>query len=202
MRNQPRPNPRPRPNAQPKSSWEGVNKWYNAQVGEEGHYYHKNVILPALLPFFADTAEASLLDLGCGQGVLSRSIPKSFAYTGVDISPSLIKSAKSLAAQPNHEFVVSDATQKLPVKKKDFSHASIILALQNMEHQEGAIRNCATRLRVGGKLLIVLNHPCFRIPRQSSWVVDEQKKIAVSTDRKIHVRHENPDSNASWQTTF
>ncbi len=160
-----------------KSSWEGVNKWYNTQVGEEGHYYHKNVILPALLPYFSGTGDLSLFDLGCGQGILARALPKQFGYTGIDASPSLIKSAKSLSKNPQHEFLLADATQKLSVKKNDFSHAAIILALQNMENQEGAIANAASRLRPGGKLLIVLNHPCFRIPRQSSWVVDEQKKL-------------------------
>ena len=160
-----------------KSSWEDVNKWYHTQVGEEGHYYHKNVILPAILPYFSGEGELSLLDLGCGQGILARALPPNFHYVGIDAAPSLIQAAKSLNKKLKAQFIAADATKKLPISKTDFSHAAIILALQNMEHQDKAISNAASHLRPGGKLLIVLNHPCYRIPRQSSWGVDEQKKM-------------------------
>lgn len=160
-----------------KSSWEDVNKWYHGQVGEEGHYYHKQLILPALLPYLSGDGELSLLDLGCGQGILARAIPSTFQYAGIDASASLIQAAKSLNKKSTHQFIFADATKKLPLAKRDFSHAAIILALQNMEHQDKAIENAAGHLRSGGKLLIVLNHPCYRIPRQSSWGVDEQKKM-------------------------
>lgn len=160
-----------------KSSWEDVNKWYHGQVGEEGHYYHKQLILPALLPYLKGEGDLSLLDLGCGQGILARALPPAFQYTGIDASPSLIQSAKALNKNRQHQFIFGDATKKLPISKNDFSHAAIILALQNMEHQDKAIENAASHLRIGGKLFIVLNHPCYRIPRQSSWGVDEQKKM-------------------------
>lgn len=160
-----------------KSSWEDVNKWYHSQVGKEGHYYHQQVILPVLLPYFENDKNISLLDLGCGQGVLARAIPSLKSYVGIDASPSLLQAAKELNNLPNRQFISGDATKKLPLTKTDFTHVTIILALQNMEHQEKAIENCAKHLVSGGKLLIVLNHPCYRIPRQSSWGVDEQKKM-------------------------
>lgn len=163
--------------AKVKSSWEDVNKWYHSQVGKEGHYYHQQVILPALLPYFEKDKNISLLDLGCGQGVLARAIPNIKSYVGLDASPSLLQAAKELNNLPDRQFIFGDATKKLPVTKTDFSHVTIILALQNMEHQEKAIENGAKHLATGGRLLIVLNHPCYRIPRQSSWGVDEQKKM-------------------------
>ncbi len=163
--------------AKVKSSWEDVNKWYNGQVGEEGHYYHKQLILPALQPHLSGEGDLSLLDLGCGQGILARTLPPTFSYVGIDGSPSLIQSAKAISKNPKHQFLFADATKKLPLTKRDFSHAAIVLALQNMEHQDKAIENAASHLRAGGKLMIVLNHPCFRIPRQSSWGIDEQKKL-------------------------
>lgn len=63
---------------------------------------------------------------------------------------------------------MGDVTKPLKIDKKDFSHAFVILALQNMEEGEKAIQNGAKHLRKGGKLFVVLNHPCYRIPRQSS----------------------------------
>ena len=84
-----------------KSSWEGSHKWYNKIVSEEGHYYHQKVILPALLKLIDLKKTKSLLDLGCGQGVLARALPKTIEYTGIDLSPSLIKSAENLSQNKN-----------------------------------------------------------------------------------------------------
>ena len=97
-------------------------------------------------------------------------------YVGVDIASSLISFAKKLDHNPNHQFIVGDVTEPLSITEK-FSHAAIILALQNMEQPSLAIKNAAEHLVTGGKFIIVLNHPAFRIPRQSSWGIDEHSKL-------------------------
>ncbi len=158
------------------SSWESVEKWYGALVGKEGHYYHKNVILPRLIPLLNLKSDSTLLDLACGQGILARHIPKEIAYQGIDLSPSLIQEAKK-GAQKNRLFSVGDICKPLPIKGALFSHATILLALQNVSHPEKALENAAKHLKPGGTLVMVLNHPCFRIPRQSHWGIDEEKKI-------------------------
>ncbi|CAM0117213.1 class I SAM-dependent methyltransferase [Rhabdochlamydiaceae symbiont of Dictyostelium giganteum] len=157
-----------------KTSWESSHKWYNALVGEKGHYYHDHVVLPNALRLLDLKPRDSLLDLGCGQGILERSIPKQTNYVGVDASSSLVKAARKTSNRP---FYVADITQPLEIKETGFSHAALILVTQNLEFPLGAFQNSAHFLKPGGKLLIVLNHPCFRIPRQSSWGVDEQKRL-------------------------
>lgn len=163
--------------SKPSTSWEGVEKWYSGIVGEEGHYYHKHLIVPNLLRLMKLKKTDSVLDLACGQGVLARVLPETVKYMGVDISPSLIKEAKKLDTNPLHDYMVSDATKPLDLTSKEFTHSSIILALQNIEAPNLVFKNLNKHLQPGGKLFIVLNHPCFRIPRQSSWQVDEAQKI-------------------------
>lgn len=162
------------------TSWESVGQWYQNSVGDEGHYYHKQIVIPGILRLLdLDHAgeQPSLLDLACGQGVLARHLPTKVGYTGIDISPSLVKSAKQLDKNPQHQYIVSDATKPLPLKQTLFSHAVITLALQNIDKPELALKNVSQHLHPNGKLVIILNHPCFRIPRQSSWQVDQDKKI-------------------------
>lgn len=161
----------------PTASWEPVEKWYSASVGKEGQYYHKKIILPKVEKLLKLHKGDRLLDVACGQGVLARHIPEGISYTGIDISPSLIKDAKMSDPNPDHRYVVADACKPLPIKESPFTHAAIILALQNIEHPEIALKNIKLHLQSGGKLIIVLNHPCFRIPRQSSWQIDKEKKI-------------------------
>lgn len=158
------------------TDWDNVEKWYGSLVGQEGHYYHQHVILPNLLPLLKLERTSSLLDLACGQGVLARHIPKEITYQGVDLSPSLIAQAKQ-EKQKNHNFIVADICEALPLKEGAFTHATIILALQNVAHPERVLKNASRHLSSHGTLVIVLNHPCFRIPRQSHWGLDPDKGL-------------------------
>lgn len=161
------------------TSWHNVGKWYNETVGEEGHYYHQSIIIPNVLKLlnFSEIEPASLLDLACGQGVLSRHLPPNVSYVGVDAAAPLIAAAKRHSHSTSHRFTQADVTQKLPLHNILFSHAAIILALQNIEHPLAVFQNANHYLQSGAPLIIVLNHPCFRIPRQSSWKVDTENKI-------------------------
>jgi ubiquinone/menaquinone biosynthesis C-methylase UbiE len=163
----------------PKSSWEQAGKWYNDAVGEKGHYYHQTLIIPKVLELFDfhEKDSPSLLDLACGQGILSRSLPPYVQYTGVDAAHSLIAAAKKYTPQSGARFIQGDITEPLKLKPSSFTHAALILALQNLENPLGAFRNASRYLKSGCCFVIVINHPCFRIPRQSSWEIDEGKKI-------------------------
>jgi ubiquinone/menaquinone biosynthesis C-methylase UbiE len=169
---------------QKKTSWENVEEWYSSCVGEKGHYYHQTVIVPGILPWLEGVQ--SILDLGCGPAILARALPSMTAYYGVDASPSLIRQAEKLTKGFNARFSVADVTQTLPVEKKDFDAVSFILSLQNMERPDQAIQQARRHLRTKGRLLIVLNHPCFRIPRQSSWGIDEINKVQYRRINRYH----------------
>jgi len=161
------------------TSWKNVGKWYSDAVGESGHFYHQNIIIPKTLKLlnFPKDQPSSLLDLACGQGVLSRHLPPQVSYTGVDAAAPLIKEAKKYPHPPSHRFILADVTQKLPLDNKSFSHGAIILALQNIADPLAVFKNAFQFLQTGSPLVIVLNHPCYRIPRQSSWKVDEENKM-------------------------
>jgi ubiquinone/menaquinone biosynthesis C-methylase UbiE len=159
-------------------SWEGSDDWYGSIVGEKGHYYHQKVILPRLLPFLG-MKKGSLLDVGCGNGVLARHLPSTFDYLGIDASNGLITEARKLS--PNKQFLVEDAA-KFQTEQR-FDCAVCILSLQNMKEGEKTIEMITQRLKETGKLAIVMNHPCFRIPRQSGWGEDTASK---SQFRKVY----------------
>lgn len=159
------------------TSWDRVDSWYHSIVGQEGHYFHQNVIFPKLFPLLQFGPTDSLLDVACGQGVLARALPEKLPYVGIDLSPKLIQQAKKLDSNPQHHYHVMDATRPIKLEKCDFSHATILLAIQNMEHPSQVFKNVGKHLKQNGKLIIVLNHPCFRIARQSSWQTDLSQKI-------------------------
>lgn len=158
------------------TSWNVVANWYNQIVGSQGHYYHQHVVIPNLLQLLNLQPDDSLLDLGCGQGIIAHVIPQITRYLGLDLAPQLISAAKKNIHKPNFEFRTQDVTKPIKNVAYTFSHACIILALQNMQNQQAALQNAAAHLKPNGKLVLVLNHPCFRIPRQSGWGIDEKTK--------------------------
>jgi len=160
-----------------KTSWGKVAPWYNKLVGNSGHYYHERVIFPNLKKLYQPKRGDKVLDVGCGQGVYGRLIPSDIEYTGVDISKELIIEAKKIDHAKSHSYFVADATHAIPVGSDSYDLAISILALQNMKDAAAAIIEMARAVRVGGKIILVLNHPAFRIPRQSSWGVDETNKL-------------------------
>ncbi len=157
------------------SSWEKAHSWYDGVVGKKGHYYHEHVIFPGALRMLGTVRK--LLDVGCGQGVLAGQLPKSTLYFGIDLSPSLIAKAKRAHPLASRRFAVHDATTPFSLGEKEFSHATLILSLQNMRDSKVVLENIRDHLEKEGTLLLVLNHPCFRIPRLSSWSVDRDKKL-------------------------
>lgn len=164
------------------TSWQKVAPWYNRVTEHgQGHYYHQHVVIPGALRLLdlgsrQLTVNYKLLDLACGNGVLAKSLPKGIEYFGVDSAPALINVAQKTDQNRKHKYLVSDVTKpfQAPV---DFTHAAIILSLQNIKDPAKALQNVSLHLKTGGTLVIVLNHPAFRIPRQSAWGVDTDRKI-------------------------
>ncbi len=81
------------------------------------------------------------------------------------------------------EFQVASSDKLSIVKDGSIDVAVIVLALQNIEKLSETIQECSRTLKVGGKLIIVLNHPAFRIPKKSSWRWEENNGIRQLADK-------------------
>lgn len=169
---------RPRPPAKSEhgTSWEKSADWYDRIIGERGSELYQAVVIPGALGLLRPQRGERVLDLGCGQGVFSRALAqKGCAVTGVDAAPTLIQKARTYPMKPPVRYLARDAAQIEDLG--EFDAVSAILCVQNMEHLDAVSLAAAKVLRPGGRMLWVVNHPAFRIPRQTSWGFDDPRKI-------------------------
>ena len=158
------------------TSWEGVAGWYNQLLEKGDDTYQTRVILPNLVRAMGSLCGVNILDLACGQGFFTRAFHQEGAVvTGVDISASLIDFAKKQSPKEIRYFARS--ADKLDIFKDGcFEEISLILAIQNIGEPHKVLKECFRVLKPGGRVFIVLNHPAFRVPKCSSWGIDEVSK--------------------------
>lgn len=159
-----------------KTSWNKVGKWYGQLVGAEGHYYHQHVILPNSLRLLEIKEGEKILDFGCGQGIFGRQIKNE--YLGLDLAKNLIEEAKKLDKNPRHRYWFGDVSKELKIEES-FDKGVMILALQNIKKPFRVIKNLSKLIKKDGKVLLVINHPAFRIPKHTDWEVKNQKQYRI-----------------------
>jgi len=158
------------------TSWSAASKWYTNHLENDDDSYQRRVILPNLLRILDLRGGEKLLDVACGHGFFSREFDVAGAKVeGADISEELIAQAKHLS-DGRIVYHVASADNLSFAKDKSFDIATIVLALQNIQEMEGAIQEVSRVLRDGGRLVLVLMHPAFRVPERSSWGFDEGKR--------------------------
>lgn len=163
----------------PETSWNVVSDWYTSLVGNTGHYYHQHVIFPRLAQIWQPQSNTKVLDMGCGQGVLAAWLGNEVEYVGIDAARALIEQARKRSHSNLVKFEVADVTQPLPQSLQTdqyFTDVFYILSLQNMRNQQASIAQAFAALQIGGHVHIVLNHPHYRIPRQSGWGEHEKTR--------------------------
>src|SRR5262249_47948336 len=162
------------------AGWDPVADWYTGWVGEEGSQHHRYLAIPVVLDLLAPAHGEQILDIGAGPGVLAPAIAKAGAsYLGVDASPRLLAYARRIHGG-HGRFLLGDAARldRLPeLRGGSFDGAVFLLSVQDMDPLDAVLASAAWALRSGGRLVILMTHPCFRVPRQSGWGWDEDRKL-------------------------
>lgn len=161
-----------------KTDWNSVAQWYDGLVGESGSEYHQKVVLPGTVRLLDVQEGESVVDIACGQGVLCRMLGKraGVEVTGIDAAEELINLARQ-RSEGNIHYHVADARELDFLPSARFAAAACVLAIQNIHPIQPVFAQMSRLLNAGGRFVMVLMHPCFRGPKETSWGWDEQRKI-------------------------
>lgn len=186
------------------TSWNNSAEWYNDLLNSGGTY-QSDLILPNLLRLLEIKPKEKVLDLACGTGFFSRAFANSGAMvTGVDLGPDLIKIAKRDSSS-EIKYFVSGAEKLDFLASGSQDKVVVVLAAQNMADLDAVLKECSRVLKPNGKILLVLNHPAFRVPQGSEWGWDEVRKIQYRrvdkylSESKIKIKmHPGKDETFTW----
>ncbi len=156
------------------TSWGKVASWYDDYLETSEDTFQAKVIAPNLTRILNLSKKDTVLDLACGQGYFTRLWKASGAMvTGADIGKELIEAAKKHS--PDIEYHVTPAHNLPFAKSNSYTVVAIVLAIQNIANMQDVFTEAARVLAPGGRFVLVLNHPSFRIPKRSSWQWDAKE---------------------------
>jgi ubiquinone/menaquinone biosynthesis C-methylase UbiE len=165
------------------TDWGKVADWYDRLVGESGSEYHREVVLPGVVKLLGMQPGERAVDIACGQGVLCRILrERGIETTGIDAAETLIQAARE-RGPADIRYLVGDARNLSMLPAGHFDAAACVLAIQNIHPIQPVCEGVAAALKTGGRFVIVMMHPCFRGPKETSWGWDEKEKDKVQFRR-------------------
>lgn len=164
--------------------WERPAGWYDQLQGDEGSEFHRTMLLPAVRTRLQAPPGGLVLDLGCGQGVVGRFLASlGVRSVGVDLAAEMIAGARARAGDLER-YVQGDARELRaalaalpPAERGPFDGATLVMAAQDIDPIAPVLSGAGAALKPGARLVLALTHPCFRIPRRSSWGFDEEQGV-------------------------
>ena len=123
------------------------------------------------IPFFLDqlgpVSGLEVLDAGCGEGRSSRHIAaKGARVTGVDLSPEMVAHAvrKEIEKPLGIGYAVSSCDDLGEYSAERFDMVTSFMALMDTPNLASVLKEFSRVLKIGGKLMIAVRHPCFFTP--------------------------------------
>ena len=152
--------------------WPTLADWFDENQGDEGDLWHRTLIYPGIMKVICQVSGREILDVGCGNGSLVRILARmGNRVTGVDGSAPIIEHAKAREAKnPLGAIYHASHAANLSIFTADsFDLVTTSMALMDMPDAAGAIKEMGRVVRRSGRCVMLFSHPCFDIPRASSW---------------------------------
>ena len=115
---------------------------------------------PARLRYVAERvalADATVLDVGCGGGLLSEAMAKAgAAVTGIDLAPNLLKAARlhGLESGVKVDYRETSVEALADAQPGSFDAVTCMEMLEHVPDPSAIVRACAALLKPGGRLLL------------------------------------------------
>lgn len=130
--------------------WIALNRAFYDSFAEE-FSRSREAINPGILRALEGCDLSSVLDVGCGDGRVSKALPEDSRYVGLDFSANLI----GRNARPQvSSFALADFTSPLPIFTSTFPTVVCFATLHHLPKRLPLVQELARVLRPGGHLIV------------------------------------------------
>lgn len=143
-----------------KTQWDSIaeERYYQIQNGEDDSF--TNVLLPNMVSLMSDYKYKHILDVGCGNGILTQKLTSFSSYiTGIDLSEKNIEIAKLHNLNSNISFYVDDAEKYHSATKFDCIISNMVL--MDAMNVDIILKNLSKLLNQSGVFIFSITHPCY-----------------------------------------
>lgn len=171
----------------PTISWRDLAAWYDQKIGDEGDFWHRTFLDPALFAAIGDVHNLRILEVPCGNGHNTRRLARmGNDVTGVDASEPIIAigRAREESEPLGITYLAADAARIPELPDASFDLAVSQMGLMDIPDAAGALKEIGRVLKPDGRMVALFIHPCFEIPGHAAWVW-EKIPFASSVWRKV-----------------
>ncbi|MEO3806424.1 methyltransferase domain-containing protein [Nonomuraea sp. B1E8] len=145
--------------------WGSIAERYAAWLNDEENISGRaftDIVTDAVLDMAGDPAGKRVLDLGCGEGYLSRHLARTgAAVEAIDGAGEMLRIARALSGDLPVSFRQGDICGKLPYDSGTFELIVCNMVLMDVDDIGHAISEAARVLKPGGRLVFSVVHPTF-----------------------------------------
>ena len=150
--------------------YDAIAGWYDELTRSTPLY--RELILPATMDLAGDVSGLAILDLACGQGMVSRELARRGAkVTGVDISTKLLEIARAHERDEplGIDYFEGNAETLDTFDDDSFDGVTCGMALMNIDDLDACAQAVRRVLKPGGRFVASVTHPCFQTP-DADWI--------------------------------
>ncbi|MAU15581.1 MAG: methyltransferase type 11 [Muricauda sp.] len=163
------------------SSWEkNAGEWI--KVIQDNSIPSRKFTNKAIVDTIAELDGSKAVDIGCGEGWLTREMNKlGWSTTGLDATACLIEEAKKNSGQSFEVFTFEDIIEGKKIPNAPFDVAIFNFCLYLKDGLVELLSNTVGQLSKNGVLLVQTLHPYFllqnNLPYKSQWLSDSWKGL-------------------------
>jgi 2-polyprenyl-3-methyl-5-hydroxy-6-metoxy-1,4-benzoquinol methylase len=138
-----------------------------AEPHTSGFDFILDLVIPRLVEVAGNVDGLTVLDAGCGEGIVSRSlIGAATRVIGIDIVPQLLAYARERDLTRSITYEAQDLSRPLPHYSDTFDLVVSNLVLNDVPDYGGFITTLGSVLKPNGRLVLSLNNPYSALLRE------------------------------------
>lgn len=138
-----------------------------AEPRSPGFHFNLDLVIPRLMQAAGSVDGLSVLDAGCGEGIVSRSlVGRAAQVVGIDIAPKFIDYARQRDLSQSMTYETHDLSRPLPQYANTFDLVVSNLVLNDVPDYAGFISTLSSVIKPNGRIVMSLNNPYSALLRE------------------------------------